>query len=93
MKEESLFNFTWRITVGDRSWLTDSLDFDELNDLEAILGVGWRDISPAVAGHVPALVFTFLKRTMDPNEAKAMVAGLKGKDVRVDFMVEPLVKG
>lgn len=92
IKEETLFNFTWRISFGGESWETDSLTFDELDDLEGILGVGWRDVTPAVAAHIPALVFVFLKRTMDMDAAKDRVVGLKSGDVRVDFMVEPIVK-
>jgi len=64
------------------------LTFDELEDLEEILRVSWRDVTPATAAHVPAILFVFLKRSIDPADAKAMIVGLKVSDVNVDFIAK-----
>ena len=86
--EAALYDFAWALTYRGRTWFTDTLTFDELSDLEFILRTSCRDITPATAAHVPAILFAFLKRSIEPVDAKAMIADLKVSDINVDFIAK-----
>lgn len=80
--------YSWVFQFRGLTWTTDDLTFDELETVEGLTGVGWKEVSPMVAGHVPAILFVFLTRTLSDEEAKAMVTGLRVKDIRVSIKIE-----
>lgn len=67
----------FRITVGDRSYLTDDLSIDEAVDVEKETGHSWQYINPFTsAADCRAIMVAFLTREMSRAEALKTVGAI-----------------
>lgn len=80
----------WQITVDGTVYDTTSLRLTELEDVEDVSGISWRDLNPLNVRALQGLVYAFLRRSMTVEAAHARLSELTAADVAVELVARPI---